>query len=153
MSFTFAAPNAVHYNAASVKQVLADPSMWNVLCELQKVITGWCALILWLLRYPPRPRRLPGCPQARSGHCLWGWWRHQEVLCLLRVRCWRDDAAVRNPSPLLSPGMKWTNPPMHCFRAWWCNAGRSHSRRLLSSHCFGMGALYCQILRRSFHAW
>ena len=28
MSFTLAAPNAVHYNAASVKQVLADPCMY-----------------------------------------------------------------------------------------------------------------------------
>ena len=36
MSFTFAAPNAVHYNAASVKQVLADPTMWNVLSDLQR---------------------------------------------------------------------------------------------------------------------
>ena len=36
MSFTFAAPNAVHYNAASVKQVLADPYMWNFVSELQR---------------------------------------------------------------------------------------------------------------------
>ena len=40
MSFTFAAPNAVHYNAASVKQVLADTCTRNVLSELQKIITG-----------------------------------------------------------------------------------------------------------------
>ena len=145
MSFTFAAPNAVHYNAASVKQVLMvamalkdstekivyirmTHGHWPWICNLlqsklvlclQTLIAGWCPVFLWFLWYPSFSRCLLGCPQARRCHSLRRRRRHQEVLCLLGL----DHHQRRQLSSDLGWGSSCCGGPWCCCRqgcSCWC---------------------------------
>ena len=84
MAFTFAAPNGVLYDRANIKQVRSLEPFAIESLSIPDFLSGRRPLHVRLLRYPPRSRPLPGCPQARRRHRLRGE-QNREILCLIRL--------------------------------------------------------------------